>query len=118
MKKLRLILCFPLLALLAFVYTDRIPAGSTGSISSVITKGGLVLHPDHNYPVPEIEHGNIHGHNILHSYPGSQKIPGHIAGNTRDIVICSLLSSSTAFPAVELFDNNYLSYNYPSHNFW
>ncbi len=118
MKKYSAAIFLPLLVILAFLTAGVVPVEKTGTISLNIVASNNSFQTDLNYPNSEIERSNIHGTGFLHGHQGFQKIPGYLAVNTKARIISAAFSSSTVFPVVELFDNNYLSHNYPSHNFW
>lgn len=118
MRKYSVVIFFPVLFLLAYLTAGFVPVGKTATLSSAIATTNNSFDTDLNYPHSEIENCNVQGSTALQGNQGLQKIPGHLADNTKAQVISSLLFTPVTFPCIELFDNNYLSHNYPSHNFW
>jgi len=117
MRKYSVAIFFPVLFLLAYLTPGLIPVGKTATLSSAIAANNS-FGTDLNYPHSEIENCNVQGSTALQGSQGLQKIPGYLAYNAKARVISSLLFTPVTFPFIELFDNNYLSHNYPSHNFW
>ncbi len=118
MKKYCVILFLPVLFILAFVNANLFFIQKTGDSSLSTASTNTFFNTNFNYPESEIENTATFGHTVLHANQGLQKIPGYLPGNARAAVISPVFSSLKVAPAVELFDNNYLSHNYPSHNFW
>ena len=113
MKQYNIIILLPFLFFFAFVHVNFQPADT---IASVSIQSNTCFSSDCNYAGLEIERCT------MHSYTGfgnkaPQKIFSYLS-DAKSPAIAALFSFTVIFSAIELFDNNSLLYNYPSHNFW
>ena len=113
MKQFNIIILLLFLFFFEFVHANFQPVDT---IASVSIRSNTCFTGDRTYAGSEIECCSVH------SYTGfGNKAPQKIFSYLRDAksqVIAALSSFTVIFSAIELFGNNSLSYNYPSHNFW
>jgi len=116
MKQYNIIILLSFLFFPAFVHADFLRVQPAGTTVSVSVKSSTCFTTGLNYPGSEIERCTIHSYTgLVNKVP--QKIPGYLS-DTKGPAIAALSSPPVVFSAIELFNNNYLSHNYPSHNFW
>ena len=89
-------------------------AAEVNNISPVST----CLTSNFNSPDSEIEHYSNNGNHVLPSSQGIQKVTGHLNFYDKAIAGTIVVVFPGNFEQGDLFDNNYLHHNYPSHNFW
>ena len=116
MKKYAAIIFLPFLFLLAFVNAGFSSVQKNSATTSQVTRTSDFSNDDVNYPNAEIEHANVS--NTIQIHHGLQRTPAcfnnDITGNT----FFAFVPLPVIFSGIELYDNQNLSYNYPSHNFW
>jgi hypothetical protein len=116
MKKYSTTIFLSLLFILACIYAyyPAAPVDTAGSSEKQAISSSI------SFPGSGIEYSNIQYSTAFNGHYHVQKAPvcSRAGGNSRIPVIADVLNASTVFEAKELFDNTYLSHNYPSHNFW
>jgi|GEM_PF-5973959 len=117
MKRYGVAILLPILFILVFVNASFVSIETVKPTSSIDKRSEACFNAHFHIPDSELERSNRQTHTGF-AYQGIQKIPGYLTENLAHLLISSLVYPSTTFSKVELFDNNYLSYNYPSHNFW
>jgi len=115
-KQFNIIILLPFLFFFAFLHANYFCVQPVDTIASVSRRSNTCFTGVCNYAGSEIEC------RTMHSYTGfknkaRQKIFSYLI-NAKDPAIIALSSFTVIFSAIELFDNNSLSYNYPSHKFW
>ena len=116
-KHSSVILLFSLL-LFAFANTGILSVQKTALSSSITTASNDCFNPNVNRPGIEIEPYNISGHIGSRVQQLFKKVHFFSPGHSNSPVTSSIFISSAAFPGLTALENNYLSHNYPSHNFW
>ena len=118
MKKYGVTIYLCILLIFSFVNANILSVHKTDSYSSTIAKSNDCFNTNFSYPNSEIECFNIYSHPVSNSHQAFQKIFDYLTVNKSLASSSSLFSSAGTYSRIELFDNNYLSHNYPSHNFW
>ena len=118
MKKYRVTIFLSLLLVFSFVNANKLSIQKIDSYSSITAKSTTCFNTNCSYPNSEIECVNIYSQPVSNSHQGFQKTFDCVTINTKDLAGSSPFSSSGAYTRIELFGNNNLSHNYPSHNFW
>ena len=116
MRKPLAILLLPVLFLLAFLHAN------TSSVQKAVIAFNITsnssLSSNSNLPGAEIERCNVSIETFSHNWQVPQRVPAQLTSNSKSREIDAALSSLPVYASVELYNNNHLSYNYPSHNFW
>jgi hypothetical protein len=118
MKKYPVTIFLSLLFTIAFVQANIFSVQKTEHSSSGIVKSNTCFNNNFSYPDSEIEHCNTFGSPVLNVYRVFPNSICYLINASGSPAISSLCTSVIAAPGIETFDNNYLSHNYPSHNFW
>jgi hypothetical protein len=116
MKKYFVPISFLLIFLFAFANAEFFSIQKKEVNDAVCKMTNAYSDKDFNPLNSEIEHCGFFSYTVLPAHHGSQKITTHLSFNTKRITIS--FTPPTGPSPVQLFGNNYLSYNYPSHNFW
>ena len=106
------------LLIVAFTNAGKLSFQKAGASSSIDSTYNDCFNSNVNEPGIDIERCNISGHIGTRAHQMFKKITGFLSGNNYRLLTSTSLSSSASFVAITSFDNNNLSHNYPSHNFW